>query len=103
MKKIPAMIRLVLIPATTVVMSTAHGAEKSDATRSPRNALVRVVTVSQEGLLDKPGRPRLEATLKRLDRAASFRPDIVCLPETFTRGDAETVPGPATRRLSAWV
>ena len=68
----------------------------------PRNQLVRVVTLSQDGLTEKPGRPMLEATLTRMDRAASFEPDIVCLPETFTRSDAEPVPGPTTEPIAAW-
>lgn len=69
----------------------------------PRNQLVRVVTLSQDGMDEKPGRPMLQATLLRMERAAaSFQPDIVCLPETFTRGEAETVPGPTTERIAAW-
>ena len=68
----------------------------------PRNQMVRVVTLSQDGMTENPGRPMLQATLQRMDRAASFRPDIVCLPETFTRGEAETVPGPTTDRIAAW-
>jgi predicted amidohydrolase len=76
--------------------------EREEPGLGPRNRLVRVVTVSQDGLTDKPGKPMLEATLTRLDRAASFKPDIVCLPEHFTRADPETVPGPTTDCLSAW-
>src|ERR1051325_10751231 len=40
--------------------------------------------------------------MKRLNEAASFRPDIALLPDLFSRGDAETVPGPITGRLSSW-
>jgi beta-ureidopropionase len=68
----------------------------------PRNAIVRVVTVSQDGLQDRTGKTLIEATLTRLDRAASFRPDIACLPESFTSGEPETVPGATTKRLSQW-
>lgn len=63
-----------------------------------RNAMVRVVTVSQDGLQNRT----IGATLTRLERAASFRPDIACLPEAFTSGEPETVPGPTTERLSQW-
>ena len=67
-----------------------------------RNQLVRVVTVGTDRLSpgDKGG--VLEGTLERLDQAASFQPDIVCLPELFTRSAAEPAPGPTTDRLGAW-
>ena len=68
----------------------------------PRNAIVRVVTISQDGLRDRTGKAFIDATLTRLERAASFRPDIACLPESFTSGEPETVPGPTTKRLSQW-
>lgn len=74
----------------------------SDSALADRNRLVRVVTVSQEGLSDVAGGAMVEATLARMDGAAAFRPDIVCLPEAFTRGEPETVPGPTTERLAAW-
>ncbi len=70
--------------------------------KQPRNPIVRVVTVSQDGLRDKSGKAIVADTLTRLDRSASFRPDIACLPEVFTRGEAETVPGPTTERLAKW-
>src|ERR1044071_865275 len=68
---------------------------------APRNRMVRVVTVSQDQL-DLKDAGLVEATMKRLNEAASFRPDIALLPELFARGDAETVPGPITGRLSSW-
>ena len=61
--------------------------------------LVRVVTVSQEKL---SGKEVVNQTLERLEAAASYKPDIACLPETFTRGAAEAVSGPTTERLGAW-
>jgi len=70
--------------------------------RRPRNPIVRVVAVSQDGLQDKTGETIIAATLTRLDRAASFRPDIACLPEAFSRAAPETVPGPTTERLAKW-
>ena len=78
--------------------------QSADDANQPRagNHLVRVVTLSQDGLNEKPGRPMLQATLSRMDQAASFEPDVVCLPETFTRAEAETVPGPTTERIAAW-
>jgi beta-ureidopropionase len=80
----------------------AVGLAEDVAKAEQRNHLVRVVTVSQDGLKEEAGKPLLDATLVILDRAASFRPDIVCLPETFTRGAPEPVPGPTTDRLAQW-
>jgi predicted amidohydrolase len=74
------------------------------AERTPavtRNRIVRVVTISQDQL-GKTDANLMEATLKRLDEAATFAPDIACLPELFTRGPAESVPGPVTLRLARW-
>jgi predicted amidohydrolase len=70
--------------------------------KRPRNPLVRVVTVSQDGIQATPGKALLEATLARLNEGAVFRPDIACLPELFSRGEAEPVPGPTTDRLGQW-
>ena len=67
--------------------------------RPPRDRIVRVVTISQDGIGEKG---RVEATLERLAQAAAFKPDIACLPETLTRGEPETVPGPTTERVGAW-
>ena len=53
----------------------------------PRNRIVRVVSVSQADLTQGP--QRLSETLERLERAASFRPDIAALPEIFVDGPAE--------------
>jgi predicted amidohydrolase len=44
----------------------------------------------------------LDSALDRLNQAASFRPDIACLPELFAESAAEPVPGATTGRLSAW-
>ena len=74
------------------------------AERTPvaaRNRIVRVVTISQDQLV-KTDANLMEATLKRLDEAATFAPDIACLPELFTRGPAESVSGPVTLRLARW-
>lgn len=76
--------------------------ESRSSDQRPRNPLVRVVTVSQDGLRDDTPQARLGAALTRLDRAASFRPDIACLPESFARGEPEAVPGPTTERISKW-
>ncbi|MHC4579965.1 MAG: carbon-nitrogen hydrolase family protein [Planctomycetota bacterium] len=76
--------------------------EPSSIQGQPRNAMVRVVTISQDGLQGRAGKKVIDATLTRLERAASFRPDIACLPESFTNGEPETVPGPTTKRLSRW-
>jgi beta-ureidopropionase len=67
-----------------------------------RNRIVRVVTVSQDMLQGKASDELVSGTLARLNQAASFRPDIACLPELFTRNAPEAVPGPTTERLGAW-
>ncbi len=69
---------------------------------SPRNSVVRVVTISQDELRGRPDREILEGTMARLDQAASFQPAIACLPELAVRGPAEPVPGAATERFAAW-
>jgi beta-ureidopropionase len=84
------------LPATTMAQSSSKSVDR------PRNPLVRVVTVTQEGLDEAPGQDLRDATMRRLDQAAVFRPDIACLPETFTRGEPESVPGPTTEKLSSW-
>lgn len=63
--------------------------------------VVRVVTISQEGL-EFGTHDLLEPTLARLDQAASFHPDIACLPEVFSNHPPESVPGPVTERLAKW-
>jgi predicted amidohydrolase len=65
----------------------------------PRDAIVRVVTVCQEEL---KGKSLIDDTFARLDQAASFKPDIACLPEDFTRGEPEAVPGPTIERVGKW-
>jgi hypothetical protein len=44
----------------------------------------------------------VDGTFQRLDQAASFKPDIACLPEEFTRAGPEAVPGPTTERVGKW-
>ncbi len=86
--------------AVTVIFSCV-GTAGAGPNPAVRNHLVRVVTVSQEGL-DVEGNNLLEPTLELLNRAASFHPDIVCLPEHFSGRTPQTVPGPVTDRLAAW-
>jgi len=93
---------LLLLPTRKHILSTTNGGFKQDPNQPQSNYMVRVVTVSQDGMDEKPGKPRLIATITRLNRAAAFQPDIVCLPETVTRGKPEVVPGPTTNRLSKW-
>lgn len=88
---------LPLILATTVALPLRAAADKP-----ARNRIVRVVTISQDGLDGTSKEALLEATMKRLDQAASYHPDIVSLPETFLRDAAEPVPGPVSARLAAW-
>jgi len=77
------------------------GASFAWAGTQPRNKIARVVTLNQAGLPNTMP-DRLEETMVRLDRAASFHPDIVCLPEGFAGRVVETLPGPITRRLAEW-
>lgn len=93
---------LILSLGSGVAAKSQQGEAKTQTPRPTRNPLVRVVTVSQDGISSKSTPKGLEATYARLDQAAAFQPDIVCLPEGFTRGQPETVPGPTTRRLAKW-
>ena len=63
--------------------------------------IVRVVTVSQ-AQLQRQANDLLDPTMAILNHSASFQPDIACLPELFTDGAAEPVPGPVTERLARW-
>lgn len=67
-----------------------------------RNPLVRVVTISQDAASPDSKGTLLESAMERLNQAASFQPDVVCLPELFARSAAEPVPGSTTERLGEW-
>lgn len=67
-----------------------------------RNPIVRVVTISQDGAAQDSKGILLESAMERLNQAASFQPDIACLPEFFARSPAEPVPGATTQRLGEW-
>lgn len=89
--------------ALGLVLTGARGEEATSASSATaRNRLVRVVTVSEDGLSAKPGPALLEAALARLEEAASFGPDIACLPEAFARGEAETSSGATVERVGQW-
>ena len=90
---------LLAITCLSAVWAAEERSQKPLA--ATRNRIVRVVTISQDQLGKKDAN-LLEATIKRLDEAATFGPDIACLPELFTRGPAESVPGPVTTRLARW-
>jgi predicted amidohydrolase len=93
---------LLFLPTGEFTLSKTNETSERNPNKPNLNHLVRVVTVSQEGLNNKVGKSRLEATITRLNRAVAFQPDIVCLPETLTRGKVEVVPGTTTKRLSKW-
>lgn len=80
----------------TLLLAQASGGE---APPKPRNRLVRVVTVTQDGL---GANANLDTTLERLDRTMGFRPDIACLPEHCAGDAPEAVPGPSTKKAGAW-
>jgi beta-ureidopropionase len=96
---ISALWSLVLISSLALIVS--NGLLVGEASQSVRNRIVRVVTVSQAGL-DRDRNDLLEPTMARLNQAASFHPDIACLPEVFSNRPPEPVSGPVTQRLVAW-
>jgi predicted amidohydrolase len=81
-------------------MVTAADAGKPDP-QTTRNRLVRVVTITQTEL-QRESSDLLDETMGRLNQAASFQPDIACLPELFPNRPAEPVPGPVTEQLATW-
>jgi beta-ureidopropionase len=64
--------------------------------------LVRIVTISQDGLRPSDKQKLIEGMLERMNQSAAFKPDIVCLPEIWTRREAEPVPGPTTELACSW-
>jgi beta-ureidopropionase len=90
-----------LILACSPALTVAQRSVAPGSSQSNRDRIVRVVTISQEGLQFGTN-DLLEPTMARLNRAASFHPDIACLPEIFSNHAPETVPGPVTERLAAW-
>ena len=87
--------------ACSLAITVAHAGAAPGASQSNPDRIVRVVTISQEGL--KMGtKDLLEPTMARLNQAASFHPDIACLPEMFSNRAPEPVPGPVTEKLAAW-
>lgn len=90
---------VLLLMATASSGLLAGNTPKPD--KSSRNRIVRVVTVTQAEL-QRESTDLFEETMARLDQAASFKPDIACLPELFPNRPPEPVPGPVTERLGAW-
>jgi len=95
----PITVPLLFFTAMLPLALLAADARKPAQTR--RNPIVRVVTITQADLKRESG-DLLEETIARLDQAASFQPDIACLPELFPNRPPEPVPGPVTERLAAW-
>ncbi len=93
--------RLIILSLLATAALAADAAKPATTEQTGRNRIVRVVTVSQAEL-DRKSAHVLEATVERLDQAASFQPDIACLPEVFSQRPAEPAPGPVTERLSRW-
>jgi beta-ureidopropionase len=85
---------------TLIVLALAASLQPA-AFGAPRNPIARVVTVSEE-YLEPAAAGTLAEMLERLERAASFRPDIAALPEVFIAGEPEVVPGPVTNKLAEW-
>ncbi len=88
---------LACLPGTTL----AQNLPGQEAKPSHSDIVVRIVTISEEGLQFGTN-DLLEPTLNRLNQAAAYHPDIACLPEIFSNRAPETVPGPVTERLSEW-
>jgi len=89
-----------MVMAAWAVTAGCLSSAAADSATS-RNPIVRVVTISQAELI-RDKNDLLEPTLERLNRAASFHPDIACLPELFSNRPAEPVPGPVTERMAGW-
>ncbi len=86
-----------------LILAVTHPfAARADERRGQKNPIVRVVTISMDRLKPDNEGGLLEGAMGRLNQAASFQPDIACLPELFARSAAEPVPGPTTRRLGEW-
>jgi predicted amidohydrolase len=68
---------------------------------APHNPIVRVVTISQDRLR-RASPELLDDTIERLDNAATFRPDIVCLPELFSDQPPESATGQVSARVAQW-
>lgn len=77
------------------------GSAGAQERRPAPNPVVRVVTISTDRVA-QDGKGLLDAKLQRLDEAASFQPDIACLPEMSLSTAAEPVPGPTTTRVGEW-
>jgi beta-ureidopropionase len=88
------------IAVSLLIQATIWAA--SGANHPARNPVVRVVTLSTDGLTDQPGEALRNGAMERLEQAAAFQPDIACLPELFARTAAEAIPGPTTARLGEW-
>jgi beta-ureidopropionase len=67
-----------------------------------RNKIVHVVTVSQDWIPRDSKKVLIESSLAILDDAASKKPDIACLPETFPGYEIEPEYGKTVRRMAAW-
>src|SRR5574340_1198328 len=63
---------------------------------------VQVVSITQDYLRELPQEEMVSETFDRMEAAAAFGPDIVCLPELFTDAEPEPVPGPTTERVAQW-
>ena len=90
-----------LIVAGSAAVIVAAGPSAPGRGVSTHDRIVRVVTISQNGL-ERGAHDLLESTLARLDLAAAFHPDIAVLPELFSNHAPESVSGPVTERLAAW-
>jgi beta-ureidopropionase len=90
-----------LVILTLASLSVFGVADDRKLHQGNRNRIVRVVTITQAEL-QRESDNLLEETMARLEQAASFQPDIACLPELFLNRPPEPVPGPVTDRLAAW-
>lgn len=93
--------RMGVLLACALALTVAYKGMALGASQSSGDRIVRVVTLSQDGL-EFGANDLLEPTMARLNRAASFHPDIACLPEVFSNRAPEQVPGVVTERLAMW-
>jgi len=93
------------------VLASRSSAAPTSATRLPRE--VWVASIDLKDLYPETSvERRIERTLERMQNVVAFRPDIVCLPETFNTSWvrtekpiaelAEEVPGPLTKRMGEY-
>ncbi len=107
----------ILLCAIACVVCGNASAQTVERQRLPREVMIASVTLMSEfgSEYNAPGttvEERIEAMLARMEAAAAYNPDIICLSEVFAHTGiaglppkyeiAETPPGPITSRFAAF-